>query len=417
MGSILTKKCDTNVLQYATFLLCQNIDSMEKIRLIFDRRKKASRTVKGSIEIVITLDRQTRKYLKTDIECFQKEFKNGKFAGENKEALTAAAAKEIARCEKTLSAMRLYDEPMTLKVFNVYYKKAGYPDVEKIEQNEKSSGSFLEFMEEEITHSSELRETTKRHQQVVIDALVRFKRIETFSDLTLQNIMLFDRFLRREGKEKTQPTIHNYHKVLKKYVRIACKFGFIQDDPYLNFEDKRGRSKDRQALDLNELEILRSAQLPLRYAKARDLFIFQAYTGLSYSDLRCYKPYDTEEHNGMTYIIGKRGKTGVRYFTPMLPPAKQIYEKYEKRLPLMAIEKYNVYLHYIEHLLGFKKSLTSHVARHTFATAVMLGNNVPIEVVSKMLGHTDIKTTQIYAKVMDSQIEKSVTDNLIGKIK
>lgn len=389
---------------------------MEKIRLVFDRRKKAGKTGKGSVEIVITLGREIRKYVKTKIECSPKEFKDGKFVGKSKDIFMAEVTREIGRCKKALAGMTFYNEPMTLKVFNVYYEKAQYPNIEKVETEDKRTNSFLEFMENEIMDSTTISATTKQQQMVSLDALTRFGRIKKFSDLTLQNIMLFDRFLRRDGKHKSQPTLHNYHKNVKKYVRIAYKFGLIKENPYIGFEDKRGRCKERHALGIDELDVLRSAQLPDRYAKVRDIFIFQAYTGLAYSDLRKYKPYDTEEHNGMTYIIGKREKTGVQYFTPMLPPAKQIYEKYGKRLPLMSLETYNLSLHYIERLLGFKKPLTSHVARHTFATAVTLANNVPIEVVSKMLGHTNIRTTQIYAKVMDSQVENSVSDHLAGKI-
>lgn len=388
---------------------------MEKIRVIFDRRKHATRTSPGRVEVMITFSRNSRKYISTNVTCYLKEWKNGEFIGPNADKFATEISKEITRCRKTLAAMVLNDEPETLQVFNVYYEKFVNQDLPK--NKDMSMESFLDFMEEEISGDPEMRDTTKRQYMVALDALRQFRGIRTFSDLTLQNIMLFDRYIRRSGRKKNQSTIHNYHKTIKKYVRTAYKLGFIKEDPYAGFEDRRGRTKERQALTMDELNLLRFAQLPQRYAKVRDVFVFQAFTGLAYSDLRRYKPYDTVVHGNMTYITGERYKTGVKYFTPMLAPAKEIYEKYEKKLPVISAEQYNLSLHHIEKILGLKKSLTSHVARHTFATAVTLANNVPIEVVSKMLGHTNIRTTQIYAKVMDSQIESSVTDNLLGKIK
>lgn len=392
---------------------------MKKIELIFDRRKQSSATQKGQVDLMIYFSRTQRKIINTKISCYPKQWRKGRIWCIGCDAMNTRLKELIAKYTRIVEAMEVLNEPMTIEAFNRHLdkpkrrerKKQEHPDI----LSEKDTGSFLDFMEDEIHNSPDMRYTTKKQHIVPLEALKRFGRIRRFSDLTLQNIMLFDRFLRREGIQRSQPTIHNYHKTIKKYVALAYRLGLIPENPYLRFEDPRGRTRERQALTAEELNLMRTAELPARYDRVRDLFIFQSYTGLAYSDLRGFKPEKVESHGGQLYISGQRYKTGVRFFTPLLPPAKAILDKYHNRLPVISNVKYNLYLHDIEDFLHLRKSITSHVARHTFATTVTLANNVPIECVSKMLGHTNIKTTQIYAKILDSQIEHSVAD-LIDKI-
>jgi integrase len=151
---------------------------------------------------------------------------------------------------------------------------------------------------------------------------------------------------------------------------------------------------------------LRRIRLDDKYDRVRDLFIFAAYTGLSYVDVENFD-FDTmtEQIGDMYYINGVRTKTGTKYYTPILKPAMDVLRKYKFRLPIITNQKANEYLHVIESKLGIKKSLTFHLARHSFAT-LALAHDVPIENVAKMLGHTDIKTTQIYAKILHSTVER-----------
>ena len=104
-------------------------------------------------------------------------------------------------------------------------------------------------------------------------------------------------------------------------------------------------------------------------------------------------------------IDGERLKTGSRFFTPILPAAMTVLERYQYKLPKISLQKYNDYLHVIEERAGFNKPLTSHLARHTFAT-LALNSGVPIEVLARMLGHSNISVTQIYAKILSSSIEQ-----------
>jgi site-specific recombinase XerD len=115
------------------------------------------------------------------------------------------------------------------------------------------------------------------------------------------------------------------------------------------------------------------------------------------------------------YIDGERLKTGSKFFTPILPPALAVLKKYDYKLPVISNQKLNDYLHLIQADLRINKEVTCHVARHSFAT-LMLSYNVPIEKTARMLGHKDIKTTQIYAKILKKNVEEQI-DVLVPQLK
>jgi site-specific recombinase XerD len=123
----------------------------------------------------------------------------------------------------------------------------------------------------------------------------------------------------------------------------------------------------------------------------------------------------TEKKNDFTYIDGKRVKNGCNYYTPILPPAMEVLVKYNYQLPKISNQKANDYLHLIESRAGIHKPITMHVARHSFAT-LAIANGVPVENVSRMVGHTNIKTTQIYAHILKSTIEMQA-ESLAAKIR
>jgi len=142
----------------------------------------------------------------------------------------------------------------------------------------------------------------------------------------------------------------------------------------------------------------------LKLERARDLFVFCAYTGLSYSDSQIFDFNTmTEKQDGLYFIDGKRVKTGHTFFTPILPPALDVLKKYGYVVPKISNQKANDFLHVIEARMKLNKPMTVHVARHSFATLLMT-NDVPVENIARMLGHTNIKTTQIYAHILKTTI-------------
>ncbi len=148
-----------------------------------------------------------------------------------------------------------------------------------------------------------------------------------------------------------------------------------------------------------------------RLEQVRDIFIFSCFTGLAYVDVRNLRAKDiTTSFDGELWIMKKRKKTNVQSNILLLDIPKMILKKYENKLsgdillPVITNQRMNSYLKEIADVCGIEKNLTFHLARHTFATTVTLAKGVPMETVSKMLGHTSIRTTQIYARITDSKI-------------
>ena len=180
----------------------------------------------------------------------------------------------------------------------------------------------------------------------------------------------------------------------------------IPSDPYSKVKIKRGKCKERQPLLEEELKIIRDTEFNGHLGRVRDLFIFAAYTGLAFCDTQLFNfKTMTETVGNMLYINGERLKTGSSFFTPILKPALEVLKKYNYVLPKISNQKANDYLHVIQAQLNINKNLTFHVARHSFAT-LALAHDIPIEDVARMLGHQDVKTTQIYAKVLHTTIAR-----------
>lgn len=212
----------------------------------------------------------------------------------------------------------------------------------------------------------------------------------------------------------------------KKIVRIAYANEWITKDPFFHWK-ATWKTKEKQYLTQTELDALRDKKsfLP-RLDLVKDIFVFCCYTGLAYADVKQLK----SKHivigiNGDRWIKMPRKKTKAISSIPLLPPAEEIILKYSEHpyvldgkgvLPVLTNQKSNAYLKEIADVCGITKNLTTHLARHTFATTVTLSNGVSIATVSKMLGHRSLKTTQIYAKVLDGKIADEM-ERLKEKIK
>ena len=136
------------------------------------------------------------------------------------------------------------------------------------------------------------------------------------------------------------------------------------------------------------------------------MFLFQCYTGLAYSDMRKFDFRDVQQRGKRLVLHDVRKKTGEDFYIVLLPPAIEILNKYDFRLPLMSNEQYNMRLKLVAESAGIEKNLTSHMGRHTFAT-LSLNSGIKIEVLAQMMGHADIRTTQIYAKMINCTVEEA----------
>ena len=198
-------------------------------------------------------------------------------------------------------------------------------------------------------------------------------------------------------------------------VNFAQGTGLITADPFANYKI-RLEKVDRGYLTEDEIKIiLKKKMVSERLEQVRDVFIFSCFSGLAYVDVANLKEDNIRKSfDGNLWIITKRQKTNTDVNVPLLDIPKMILEKYKgklpngKVLPIISNQKLNAYLKEIADVCGIKKNLTFHLARHTFATTTTLAKGVPIETVSKMLGHTNIETTQIYARITNNKISNDM---------
>jgi site-specific recombinase XerD len=255
-------------------------------------------------------------------------------------------------------------------------------------------------------------ETTLNH---VSDFIKHKYKVEDLylTSLNHEFITNLEHYLRTVRKCNHNSSI-KYIKNFKKIIRLALKNDWLSKDPFFNYKASVKPVK-RGFLDADEIVKLENKEFHIsRLEQVRDIFIFSCYTGLAYKDVQELTPDNIRTGiDGDKWIFTERVKTSVKSHIPLLPKALQIIEKYKdwpenvikgKLLPVISNQKMNAYLKEIAILTEINKNLTFHLARHTFATTVTLTNDVPIETVSEMLGHKSIKTTQIYAKVIDKKV-------------
>ena len=365
----------------------------ENVKIIFDRRKLSKSTGRGDVEVYICLTKQCKKYMKLETVT-EKQFNVKNAAGCYDDQLT--------RYRKLANAMVDLGEDLTLENLNRYL---GIEVKEKkvvSEEEEIRSGSFTDWMYDEIGRTK-TRPSTKEHEYTTWRMLNEWGKMTRFDELTPTNIYKFDRYL--EEGNRGQTTRYNYHKHIIKYITIAVKLGIMESNPYHKCDIRKGSYKER--VPLTEEEMIKIREFPFAgpLAVVRDMFVFAAYTGLAYCDLVLFDfEKMTDLVDGMYYIDGQRLKTGTKFYTPILPPAMEVLERNNFQVRCMTNEKANNYLKSIQSVCGIHKNLTFHLARHSFAT-LALSHGVSIENVARMLGHKNIRTTQIYAKILKKTVE------------
>lgn len=227
----------------------------------------------------------------------------------------------------------------------------------------------------------------------------------------------FEYYLKTEKNQQHNTAMSNIKK-LKKIVRLCVANDWLDKDPFKSYKITT-KETHRNFLLKEELETLMNKDISLqRLEQVRDIFVFSCYTGLSYSDVMLLTPHDISIGiDGEQWIFTTRIKTNTGSRIPLLPVPKKILEKYASHpqvianhalLPKLSNQRLNSYLKEITEICGLHKELTFHCARHTFATTVTLTNGVPIETVGKMLGHKCLRTTQIYAKILDTKVSQDM---------
>lgn len=388
-----------------------------KVRLFFDRKKKATNKVAGAVEIVVCIRRE-RTYINSGISVLKFQWEDGLIINHPcEDALNEQLHVIVEKYEGILIAMEANGDEMLIRNFKARMTGQEIP--------EKNNGTFLPWMRERI-EKRVMREGTRRGHLTTFFALQRFGKFKSFDDLKIQNIYAFDLFIREEktstrtGKPifRSQAAIHNYHKRFRSYVTEAFRLGLIRENPYSRFVAKRGEKVKRSYLSkdqVQKLQEMRNTVSDAQTVRYIDFFLFQLFTGMAYSDA---KLFDYSKHviniDGHEYIRGSRLKTGGEFVVPILPYTRKILERNNFKLNIASNQKYNQFLKGIGVALGCNFPLTSHVARHTFACTIILGEGIPKEILQVMMGHASIKTTEIYAHLPVEFISRNVNEQLLN---
>jgi len=314
-------------------------------------------------------------------------------------ALTESGVQITAELLKNKLLGKSEKSRMLISVFKDHNKK-----VAALIGNEYAAGTLTRY------------ETSLKHTQTFLEWKYQASDID-IKQIDHDFITNYEFYLRSERKCANNSAV-KYIKNFKKIIRICLASGWLDKDPFVNYKAKV-KQVERIFLNADEIKkIMEKVFDTDRLNHVRDIFLFSCFTGLAYADVQKLNRSEIVKGlDGEMWIMTKRLKTDTPTRVPLLPSALSILEKYNdnpvcnikgKALPVSTNQKMNAYLKEIAGVCGINKDLTFHTARHTFATTVTLSNGVPIETVSKMLGHTNIKTTQHYAKILDMKVSKDM---------
>lgn len=372
---------------------------MPRVRVIFDRKKKATANKVGWVEIEIYYDGR-RAVIATGVSLFKDQWKKDNIVGRQDSLLLMQKIEDTKRLiTKELDRQLYEDKHIDINsVRQIFIKK------KEEEEQKPASPDFLLFMQERMNKRPMSEGTWKGHRSIY-HVLKEWGKIKTFQDLTPGNIKLWDELSVKNSKSGKPNT--NYHKVLKIYIREAITFGHISKDnnPYDGFKIKRDRSVKHAFLTIEELDRWRKIKLPTAdIDKARDMFVFCAFTGVAFADMKNFNPDNIYTNNGGLRYDGERVKTGEKFHITIFKPVQDILRKYNG-VPLMDEHVYNRYLKDIACLCNITKTITTHCARVTGA-CYMLAKGVPLKYIQEFLGHKTIRQTAEYAKAVKTEVDK-----------
>ena len=321
----------------------------------------------------------------------------------------------LYKCKEQFDAMKYRGKPFTLDEFVMKLKAK--------DQKPETIVNYLKSKAKELKERVGIDITAATHQKYLrcikhMEAFlfVKFKNKDiSITSINNKLIMDFFYYLRTE-KANSHNTSVNYIKCLKTVMMPAIKNGTLYNDPFFGSKIT-SKVVSRGFLSMEELgKIENLKDLPGGILQARDIFLFACYTGMAYIDIKQFsRKHLVAESDGSMCIHKPRQKTGIISIIPLLPVAQRILESYSPtgnaqdfRWSVITNQKINEHLKSIQTQAGIKQDLFFHLARHTFATTITLSNGVPLETVSKMLGHSNISMTQRYAKISGYKIKEDM---------
>lgn len=382
--------------------------------------KKPKNYTKGAVYFIflrITVD-GVRAEMSTSRNCEPERWnaKAGKVIGTKEDVKTLNAYLENMKAEVYAAHSQLNADGVAITADSVKCKFLGKAEKTHtiMEAIKIHNTNMAALVEKEDYAEGTLRRFKVLEKHVKEYLLFKYQT----GDLNIRNIDHefidgFDFYL-HTSKDNDTNTASKHLKNLGKIVRICLRNKWIITDPFFGYKLK-SKLVQREYLTADELQNIAGKKYSTaRLTQVRDFFLFSCYTGLSYADVQKLKQTDIRIGiDGEKWLFSYRKKTGTPVAVPLIPIAADILGRYKdhpfcvnqnKALPISSNQKMNEYLVEIAALSGIVKTLGNRIAKRTFATTVTLLNGVPIESVSKMMGHTNIRTTQLYAKMLDEKV-------------
>lgn len=366
------------------------------------RESKQDRNGLAPVELSIIIDGK-RTYVALGMKINATEFKKKMNSKKNNEVLEYTSAIRL-KLNQYINEMMIKDIPITAQSIKDYFKCGGVQTY-TLSMLRKD---FIAFYNNK-SKANAVTSNVVRKYELALDKFQAFMKkdveIATIKSLDLENfktdLQLQTKDEKGERKFEDTTIAHILIKI-KTVFTYAVNNGKLKLNPFNQVTIEKN-TKEVVKLDNEEIEVIKHKKFIGRLDKVRDLFLFQCYTGLAYCDMANLVQSDIQFADDMYFVRKARQKTKVVFFTVINDDAMKLLKKYNYQLPVLSNQKYNSYLKEIGDICQINKELHSHLARHTCATR-LLNDGMPLEVVAKVLGHTNTRQTQHYAKLLDKTV-------------
>ena len=390
---------------------------MFSVAIIRDWRKQCGDDKLGPLDVRVTVDRKSY-YISTGVKVLGKHWAGAVVARPDADALNNRLGIIVRRVNEKVNEYIEARQPIDVSAVREFVYSGTKVDGKQ--------DRMLTWIESQID-ALQVSDGTRRHYWLLLERLKEYGKLKSWADITIEAIYDWDAWLHNTVKAQVKKgederngsdgTIYNYHKHLKALLNRAHDFGLISASPYdrLKGKFKKGENENIEYLTEEQMQLIMNTRpVPgTQMETVRDLFVFQMFTGMSYSDMQAFdiKQYKEEtvrdkisvEKTKRFVYRGERVKTGVPFVGVLLPPVVDVLERHGWKVPKMPNQKYNCLLKTFGSVIGID-GLHSHLARHTFAT-YMLSKGAKVQNVMKMLGHKKIDLTMRYAKVIAKDVQ------------
>ena len=351
-----------------------------KVKLVYDRRHQATPEKEGAVDLRVCFDCK-QKFLSTGVKVYPRQW--------DSKNECVKLRNDATSLNKALSDIK--NDAITLLT---EMSKTGYVDLARLNEIFKPKAydlTFHEYMKDRISKRNVSENTRERYVSFYKVFVDEYGKMKNFSDITEAGVRDYDEWLHKRivnGHLMQQSTIYSHHKYLRLFIYDALTDGYVDKNPYQSKRIKidHGESGQIPSLTIDQVEQIESLELDGFVGKTKDLFLFQCYTGLAFSDMQKFKLSNYSQDKDGNYLIkDKRTKTDTTYIFMLSEKALAIVMKYKGKIPAISNQKYNQYLKVLGQMIGVP-TLHSHMGRSTFASTC-LNQGMAIDVLKHALGH------------------------------